>query len=54
MWTLIQELLDPTSLLIETVYNSVFEIVATWITYKFVIKPMLIKLIKKELEQNDK
>lgn len=52
MLGIIQEILDPRSLLIETIYNSVFEIAATWITYKLVLKPMLVKLVKKELEND--
>lgn len=50
MSNLIADLLDPASLLIETVYNASFEIIATWITYKILFKPMIIKVIKKELE----
>lgn len=48
----IKTLLDPESLAIETVYNGSFEIIATWITYKFLFKPMIIKQVKKELEND--
>jgi hypothetical protein len=47
----ITELLDIKNLSIEGVYNLTFEVIATWITYKLLFKPMIIKQVKKELEK---
>lgn len=56
MIELLEDIFNPRSMLVEGVYNLTFEIVATFITYMFLFKPMMIKIVRKELknEHNDK
>jgi hypothetical protein len=43
------DLVNPANLLTESIYNIIFEVVATWIFVRFAMK----KIIKKELKKYD-
>ena len=42
----LKSLLDPESLLIETIYNLSFELIATYIFVRFALKKIVTKIIK--------
>lgn len=44
-------LVDPLSLITETIYNITFELIATWFFVKFAMKKHVTKQIYKEIER---
>ena len=45
----LQSLLDPESLVIETIYNLTFELIATYIFVRFALK----KIVRNIIKEND-
>ena len=53
MIELLEEIFNPRSMFVEGIYNLTFEIIATFITYKLLFKPMMIKIVRKELDNGN-